>query len=57
MIITKHSQRGTTLIGMLFFIVGTVISYFIFQSDWGVFAKGLAFFFVALPFLAQPFRY
>jgi len=53
----NHRQRGTTKIGMLFFAVGAVIAYFIFQTDWGTAVKAIVFVFVALPFLAQPFRY
>lgn len=53
----KKKQRGTTPIGMLFFVIGAAISYFIFDTDWNFIIKGLVFFFVALPFLAQPFRY
>ncbi len=53
----EKSQLGTTTIGMLFFVIGAVLSYFIFDSDWNFFVKGAIFFFVAFPFLAQPFRY
>lgn len=53
----NHRQRGTTPIGMLFFAVGVAIAYFIFQTDWSTAVKAVAFIFVALPFLAQPFRY
>ena len=53
----KKSQQGTTTIGMLFFVLGAVLAYFIFDSDWNFFVKGAAFFFIAVPFLAQPFRY
>ena len=53
----NHRQRGLTHIGMLFFAVGAAIAYFIFETDWGTLAKAVAFIFVVLPFLAQPFRY
>lgn len=53
----KLNQRGTTPIGMLFFVIGAVLSYFIFNTDWSIIIKSLVFFFVAVPFLAQPFRY
>ena len=54
---SQKEQRGTTPIGMLFFAIGAVISYFIFDSVWNIIIKLLIFFFVAIPFLAQPFRY
>ncbi len=53
----KLTQRGTSPIGMLFFLIGAVLSYFIFDTDWNIIIKSLVFFFVAVPFLAQPFRY
>jgi hypothetical protein len=53
----KNEQKGTTPIGMLFFAIGSVLSYFIFDTDWNIIIKLLVFFFVAIPFLAQPFRY
>jgi hypothetical protein len=53
----KLTQRGTTPIGMLFFLIGAVLTYFIFDTDWDIIIKLLVFFFVAVPFLAQPFRY
>jgi hypothetical protein len=46
---SQKKQRGTTPIGMLFFAIGAVISYFIFDSDWNIIIKLLIFFFVAIP--------
>ena len=53
----KSSQRGLTLIGIIFFLVGLAVSYFTFQSDMHIAAKALIFMFIGLPCLFQPFRY
>ena len=50
-------QKGTTPIGIVFFIAGAAISFFTFQSGLHIAVKALIFLFVGLPCLIQPFRY